>query len=151
MQASTLRRVAAVVVIALFTMGMSDCESDDDGSGPANIDRIDIDNYLRGSSTPPATTYTPPDGVATGDRLDGSLCVKDPQGAPVTGIEWFLSLFEGDPASGSHFSGTLNGDGCMSWFLDVRALPTTLKTSDGDQVWDVAGFDAGGEPVDFAG
>lgn len=151
MRAWETRRAAAFVVIALLTMGMSDCNDDDQGgTNIGAINQVDIVDYLRGSSTPPSATYAAPDAVATGDRLEGSLCVKDPQGAPVTGIEWFLSLFESDPSSGSHFSGMLNGEGCMSWFLDVTELPTTLKTSDGDEVWDIAGFDADGA-VDFSG
>lgn len=129
-------RAGVLIALSVLIMGMSDCKSTDN----AALNQVDIDNYLRGNSTPPDITYQPPDEVAEGDRLQGSVCVKDRDGNPVVGVEWFLSFFADDPGAGSHHSGTLNPEGCMSWFVDVNVLPATLYTSDGDQVWEVEDF-----------
>jgi len=145
-------RATVLVALTVLIMGLSDCKSDTDGSSGGVINQIDIDNYLRGNSTPPVITYQPPDEVKEGDRLQGSLCVKDPDGNPVDLVEWFLSFFADDPSTGSHFNGMLNSDGCMSWFLDVTTLPAFMKTSDGEQVWDFARYDESGNlDEDFSG
>lgn len=132
-----VRRAALVAVLAMFSMGMSDCKGTEEN---LSINEINIWNFLAGSPTPPSIAYGAPPGVAVGDRLQGSVCVRDRSDAPVIGVPWYVSLFGDDPSAGSHVNGTLDSEGCMSWELVVNGLPAKLWTSDGEDTWEVEDF-----------
>lgn len=132
-------RVVLVVAVAVLGMGLS-CETKNIGGDGPPVPRVDVENYLRGST--PRIDYNGPATVETGGVLEFQGCVKDPSGRPVTGVEWYFTL--GDPPShpdASHTRGTLDHTGCIEVSLPVDlGPPTKLWTSDGDRVFEVADF-----------